>query len=274
MARKHFNTEGLSLSAKLVISLSAIGVVLLVTAVISMLEYRSMSNYISNEIAANIRSINDSERVGSLVDLYNHQILATVGAADSIAAVTTFDREASAASCQIAFAEMDSLSVIPIPDSLKAAFDSYICETEVLDTVVRSSFLDSREWFFKSLQPAYLVLDSSLQDYNEAIHDNLHLQADNFQTSYYRSIMPVDVSIAAGLLLILLLIFFLLVNYVKPIYRMLDSLDDYLRHNKKYVYDFEGDDQLKKLNEEITDIVEQNIDLKRRVKELKERKEE
>lgn len=273
MAGRNFNSRGLSLSAKLVLSLATIAVVLLVTAVISVLEYRSMSNYVTDEIGKNIECINATQRVSVLTDQYNHKILATVGAADSLAAVTTFDRAAAEKDCRDAFEELFEIQPIPGLDSLRVRYDAYIAETRELENVVRSSFVDSRKWFFHSLQPKFAEFVIALDEYNENVHDNLMQKADEFELGYYRSIIPGIVSVLAGLLLIALLLFFLLANYVKPIYRMLSNIDDYCRHGKKYAYDFEGDDQLQKLNSQITELVDENVELKRRVKELKGGKE-
>ncbi|MBR6932788.1 MAG: hypothetical protein IKH49_05750, partial [Bacteroidales bacterium] len=48
----------MSLKMKLTLGLSAIAVVLLISSIISILEYRKMSNYVSELIADNINSIN------------------------------------------------------------------------------------------------------------------------------------------------------------------------------------------------------------------------
>ena len=98
------------------------------------------------------------------------------------------------------------------------------------------------------------------------------IKADEFDLGFYRSLVPVIVSVIAGLLLITLLLFFLLSFYVKPLYRMLGNMEDYISRGKKYTYDFEGDDQLRQLNARITEVVDENVEFKRRVKQLKEEK--
>ena len=77
-------------------------------------------------------------------------------------------------------------------------------------------------------------------------------------------------TLAVGLTLILLLLFFILAYYVNPIYKMLKGLDNYRSFNAKYSYTFEGDDQLHELNEGITEIIEENQQLRRRIKGLRE----
>ena len=67
----------------------------------------------------------------------------------------------------------------------------------------------------------------------------------------------------------LLLLFFILAYYVKPIYKMLDSLDNYRSFNRKYNYTFEGDDELSDLNAGILELTEENSQMRRRLKEIK-----
>ena len=72
---RHFR---LSLRAKLVLALSAIAVVLLMSSIISVLEYRRMSSYVSNLIAQDIHNINVAQQLVDAVDAYNLQVLAVI----------------------------------------------------------------------------------------------------------------------------------------------------------------------------------------------------
>ena len=51
----------------------------------------------------------------------------------------------------------------------------------------------------------------------------------------------------------------------------LDSLDGYRSYGKKYTYTFDGDDQLLKLNEGISELASDNQQLRKRLKDLKSR---
>ena len=53
----------LSLKAKLYLSLCSIALVLLISSIISVLEYRRMSSYISDMFADNIESINAAQKL-------------------------------------------------------------------------------------------------------------------------------------------------------------------------------------------------------------------
>ena len=67
-----------SLSRKVFLSLGSIAAILLLSSVISILEYRRMSSYVSDLIAANIKSINLSQKLADLTEEYNHQMLSVV----------------------------------------------------------------------------------------------------------------------------------------------------------------------------------------------------
>ena len=56
--RKKFAELHLSLKSKLTLSLSSVAAILLVSSIISVLEYSRMSSYMSEAIAENINNIN------------------------------------------------------------------------------------------------------------------------------------------------------------------------------------------------------------------------
>ena len=60
---------------------------------------------------------------------------------------------------------------------------------------------------------------------------------------------------------------------MNPIYRMSAGVNDYRVVGRKYGYVFDGDDQLANINAGLTEVIEENIELKIRVKALKEERE-
>ena len=53
--------------------------------------------------------------------------------------------------------------------------------------------------------------------------------------------------------------------------KMLSGLDAYRSSNKKYTYDFDGDDQLSELNDGISEIIVENQQLRKRLADLRSR---
>ena len=130
--------------------------------------------------------------------------------------------------------------------------------------------MDTGEWFFGTLQPSYITLRRDVTELNSAIHNQLHDNSIKFDESFYRSIVPGFVCICAGLLLVVLLTYFILSNYVNPIYKIAAGLNAYKTSGKRYGNVMDGNDHLSDINADVTEIIEENIELKHRVKNLKE----
>ena len=138
-----------------------------------------------------------------------------------------------------------------------------------IENVLDSPFIDSRSWYFNRLQPSFAQLSSDIDALETAIYHDLEKNSKTFERGFYRSIIPGIVAVAVGLLLVFLLLLFILAYYVTPLKKMLSSLEGYRSYNKKYTYTFDGDDELLKLNEGITELSSENLQLRKRLKDLK-----
>jgi HAMP domain-containing protein len=81
------------------------------------------------------------------------------------------------------------------------------------------------------------------------------------------------VSVAAGILLVMLLMYFIMAYYVNPLYKMSAGVDNYRTMSKRHVYTFDGEDQLANINTGLTELIDENLELKKRVKTLREERE-
>lgn len=259
----------LSLRMKLTLSLCAIAVTLLVSSILSVMEYRRMSSYVSSLIADNVKSINVAQGLAEASNTYNLDILSVIGD-DSLTSVPDFDRDGFLSHCDSLRSSLSSLSLVPLADSVVYAYSAYMLASLELPEVLQSDFIDSRTWYFERLQPFYGRLRESIDAMSSAIYTDLKKNSETFDRGFYRSIIPGVVAVGVGLLLIIMLLFFVLVYYVNPLYKMLESLSNYRSYNKKYTYTFEGDDQLSELNEGITEIAGENQQLRKRISALRE----
>ena len=82
----------LSMRSKLIMSLSAVAAVLLLSSIISVMEYENMSTYVSDLIADDIRSINVARKLSDVSNNYNLEILAVIGD-DANSEIPEFDDE-------------------------------------------------------------------------------------------------------------------------------------------------------------------------------------
>ena len=267
--KKWRNSFRISLKQKMVLALSAIAVVLVVSGVISYVEYRRMSNYVSDMIAEDISSINVAQKLAAVTDNYNLQILTVIGD-DSLNSLPDFDQQGFVSYCDSLRSSFSGENVLPLTDSVLYSYSAYMLTSLELEQVLQSDFIDSRTWYFERLQPSFKRLNSDIDRLSQAMYDDLQANSEDFDQGFIRSMMPVVASVAVGVLLVILLMFFIISYYVNPLNRMLAGLDDYRSMGRRYGYAFEGDDQLAELNEGITELTEENRQYRRRIKLLKE----
>ena len=207
-----------------------------------------MSDYVSGLIADNINSVNVAQRLSDVSSTYNLDILSVIGDETSVR-LPDFDEKSFMAHCDSLRSSLTSKIILPLADSVVYSYSAFMLTSLELQNVLLSDFIDSRSWYFERLQPRY--------------------NSENFDSGFYRSIIPGIVAVGVGVVLVLLLLFYLLFYYVKPLYKMLDALKAFLSHGKKYNFTFEGDDQLSELNNSIYDLTVENRQLKQRINILK-----
>ena len=254
---------------KVLYSLGSLAAILLLSGVISIIEYRRMSDYVSELIAANIKSINLAQKLSDITEEYNHQMLSVVVQND-ISLMPEFDLDYFMAQSDSLKNSFTSQNALPMVDSVEVSFDAFMKTSLKFDEVFLADNVDTGEWFFGTLQPRYNKFRSEMNILNEAIYNDLLSNSADFDAGFYRSIIPGVVSVGAGLLLIMLLLFFTLVNYVRPIYRMTEGINAYRSSGRRYNFVFDGDDQLAEINSGVTEIIEENVELRTRIKALRE----
>ena len=263
------NSFRLSLKSKTVLALSAIAVVLIVSGIISILEYRRMSNYVSDMIAEDINSINVAQKLATVTDDYNLQILTVIGD-DSLNSLPDFDQQGFVSYCDSLRSSFSGEKVLPLTDSVLYSYSAYMLTSLELEQVIHSDFIDSRTWYFERLQPSFRRLSGDIDRLSQAMYDDLQANSEEFDQGFHRSIIPVVVAVSVGVILVLLLMFFIISYYVNPVNKMLDGLNDYRSMGRRYTQAFDGNDELAELNEGITELTEENRQYRRRIKLLKE----
>ncbi|MBR4740149.1 MAG: hypothetical protein IK074_03195 [Bacteroidales bacterium] len=268
--RNWFREFRLSLRMKITLSLSAIAVVLLMSSIISVLEYRHMSNYVSGLIAGNVNNIHRTQELVDAVDSYNLEILAVIGD-ETLTHVPAFDQDAFLSRCDSLKTSLGDHEAVNLADSVVYAYSAYMLASTELEEVYESSFINTRDWYFNRLQPLFGRLREYLDKLSGAMYAELEQNSRDFDSGFFRSIIPSTVAVSVGILLVFLLLFYIQVYYVKPIYRMLEALRDYLGYRRRYSYTFDGNDQLSDLNSAITDLAEENRTLRKRISDLKDK---
>ena len=138
-AYKRIRERRLSMRAKLVLSLSSIAAILLLSSLISVMEYTSMSNYVSDLIADDISSINVANRLADMSNTYNLQILEVIGDETSLR-VPDFDDEYFKSHCDSLRMSVASNQVRPLADSVMYSYSAYMLTSLELEDVMQSDF--------------------------------------------------------------------------------------------------------------------------------------
>lgn len=258
-----------SMRRKLFFSLGSLAAILLLSGVISIVEYRRMSDYVSELITSNIKSITLSQRLADITEEYNHQMLAVVVQND-ISIMPEFNLEDFNNQADSLKNSITAVHSLPMVDSVTTSFNTFMNTSIRFDEVFLADSLDTGEWFFGTLQPCYNKFRHDMGVLNDSIHEELRHNSSDFDAGFYRSIIPGVVSVGAGLILIMLLFYFIMSYYVNPIYKIAAGLDNYRLSGRKHNYVMDGDDQLADINTGVTELIEENIELKRRIKFLRE----
>lgn len=257
----------LSMKSKLVLSFLSIVLVLLVSSIISVMEYSSMSNYVTELIAGDVRSVNVSNNLSEMANTYNLAILEAIG--DNEAKLPSFDDAYFKSHCDSLRMSSTLNEVAPLADSLLYSYAAYMLTSMEFEQVHDSEYIDPRIWYFDRLQVRFDRFTSDLNKLTESMFTDLQNHSATFERGFYRSIIPGIVAVGVGILMVCMLLFFLLTDYANPLYKMLAGLRNYRSSDKKYNLVIDGDEQLSELNEGISEITNENQQLRRRLKDLR-----
>ena len=260
----------LGMRSKLNLSFIAISIVLLISSIISIVEYRRMSSYMSELTSKDVNCISVARKLADVSNEYNLDILALIGDG-SLSKMPDFDANSFMSRCDSLRDAIAYNSFLPLADSVEYSYSAYMLTSMELAEVVESDFINTREWYFDRLQPKYDRLRTDIDALVSSLYKDLHHHTKDFDSGFYRSIIPSSVSVAVALLLVLMLLYFINSYYISPVLLMHKGLKSYNSFNKKYTVEFEGDDELKEINEDIAELCDENQKLKNRISALKKK---
>ena len=136
-----------SMKVRLVRALGSIAAILLLSGVISILEYRRMSDYVSELIASDIKSINLSQKLSDITQEYDQQMLAVVVTND-ISLMPEFDPDYFRAQSDSLRNSIKLPSALPIVDSLEVSFNDFMNTSLKFDEVFLADTINNFFNFF------------------------------------------------------------------------------------------------------------------------------
>lgn len=112
------------------------------------------------------------------------------------------------------------------------------------------------DWLRNDYWNAYLNLTTAIKDYMTTTEYDIGKRAENIEDNAYRAITPSLVTLGVILLLLFVLFYFIDLYYIKPVVKMSEALDGWVKYNTPFNPRFEGRDETFKLKENIGELID------------------
>lgn len=254
----------MSIRKKISSGFVVIGIILFFSGVIAIFEFSRMSRSLSVLITNNMKTINTSRKLLDICDEANFGLLKNLGGDMAGQISRQSDRDARFDEYLSAIrSSYTTLTEAAVADSIVETYGKYVGIINNSDSVWVRSYQDRRDWYFTQLQPVYYDLRTFINDLAEISQQELTKNSSVLRDSFYRSIMPGVVSVAAGIILVLLFNYFINYYLISPIMLISKGLRSYLEMRKNYNVKFENDDELQDLNRNVKELVDENKKLRK-----------
>lgn len=250
-----------SMKMRLILSLGAISLILISSALISLYEYGKVSSKLST-VSSNTTILRSLDRLSSQISSYHIAVLRQIGD-ESVTDLPEFDFDSFKQTCDSCSSALSSAGQKIDFSILSSSLEQYVEVSSKLESIMLADFVDNNLWYYESMHPSYTRLMNSLSDISSAVHRLMEEDAQVFDRGFYSSIIPGVVSAVVTVLLLLMFSFFVIRSYVNPVYKIIDSINAYNTYSKKYSCEVKGDDQMAELNEAVKGLVSDNEKLKK-----------
>lgn len=257
----------LGIKSKVFLGSTVIGFILLISCIISFVEFERLSKYVASILTDNMACVNTSRNLMNISEEYNTFILERIGSDDPIGEIPELGSNEEFVSN---FENLKNHFTIEeekmMADSVLFAFVAYMHVVNEVSDIWINGYSQRREWYFDRLQGVYDKLRNYIQELTlisqNALAENYYSLNDRF----YRSITPIIVAALVGIILVILFNYFINIFFIKPVIKINKGLKSYREYNKSYDVRFDyGGDQIQELNENIKEVIEENRSIKRKL---------
>ena len=253
--RNRKNKKTVGIRRKVSLGFIIIAIILIFSSVISIFEYRRMSDYVSSLIADNINSINLARELSQLQSEFNSELLMQMTAMDSLSYPKIADDQFLENINQIR-SSFNSQQEKEMADPVMYSYAAYMQVAREIEDIWPQGVEARKDWYVNRLQPMHILQSKYINQITELSQKALELNSQSLQDGFYRSIMPNVASAVAGLVLVFLFNIYLNFYLISPIVRMKKALSDYKDYKKEYKVSVVNDDEIAGLNELIHEVLE------------------
>ncbi len=238
----------------------ALGLLLLIAAVISHFEYAALNRTVRGIIDRGATSVAMSRSILDVMASQDALVLKYMNNLDSAAlftANTTFMEDINSVMEQVQL----SYPTSPMVDQLKSSKRDY---ENVIEEFRAGSKEDNITWYLTTYKQGYSRYVNAIKEFMTDIQQESVREIEQFDRAAYRSVMQGVISIGVAMLLLLVLFFLIDIYFIKPVVRMSKGLKNYLGHNIPFNVTVEGRDEIFQLKEHIEQLLKNIRSLKGR----------
>lgn len=249
-------SKGMGIKRKVFLGCIVLGMILFLSSLSSVYEFGKMNDYVSEEIAENIGSINSARELLAVAESQNVALMSAIdGDYKSLDSLDNNAFSAALARAGEAFVTPDEKAAA---DSVKYAYSAYMqVAGEAQEIWMYDSYM-RRDWFFNRLQPVYMKFRDYIINLTEVCEDSLIANSQSLQDAFHRSIMPPMISLILGLLLVLLFNYYLNYYVINPVLKVTKGIRGYRLFGKKYDVRIDSNDEIAELNDTVRDVIDLN----------------
>ena len=258
----------LGIRRKVLYGCIVLGVVLLLSGTVSLYEYSKMNSYVSDVISDNINSINTSRELLSVAEQYNIDLmndLVVKNSADSIGKFPGLEDERLIAIFDNLRKKFATPEEQAAADSVVYAYVAYMQVVSEAETIWQKHYQMRQQWYFNRLMPVYIEFKGYMMTLTQVCQDHLVANSSTLQEGFYRSLMPGLVSVIFGMILALLLYYYLNGFLIKPLLKITKGIKGSRLFGKSYDVKVETDDEMAELNTAVKDIIDLNRSYKKQL---------
>lgn len=245
--------------SKVMMASVVIGFMLFLSGLMAFFEFWRMNRYVSEMISNNISSVNASRNLLNACDAYHGVISYSISSDQTGEIPSRLSSGMFESGLDDIYSTFTTGKERVMADSVRYAYSAYMQVAMEIQDVWYQGMELRKNWYFDRLQTVYEKLRGYIQSLAVVSQNALTDNYDNLRDSYYRSIMPVIVSISAGILLIVLFNYFLNLFLITPVLKMNRGLREYREYGKAYDVTFDyGGDQIQEMNTLVKDITEEH----------------
>jgi len=230
-----------------------LGCLLLFAGMVSYFELSRLSRITTELMENSLRDLNISGRMLDAIEQQNATLNIRIHTPQDDSLNTDSLFLAGKLGFDTAYAEAKNLNIYK--NRMERIGTAKIAYDKALQEPVQNPQTDSLVWYDHQYRIAYFNLVLKIKDLMIDSQNTIDQNAAKIQNNTYRAIMPGIITLAIAILIIF--VFYILIDmyYIRPVLKVEQGLDNYLKLKVPYNIQVEGRDEVKDLSDGISTLI-------------------